>query len=344
MAGDTLLEIRGLKTHFATAEGLVKAVDGVDLTVRRGRTLCVLGESGCGKSITARSVLQIVDRPGRIVAGQILLHGADGTAVDIAALPPAGREIRAIRGARIAMIFQEPMTSLSPVHTIGNQIVETILLHQPVERAEAEARAIAMLKRVGIPNAADRLSAYPFQLSGGMRQRAMIALALSCEPELLIADEPTTALDVTTQATILDLMRDLQAEFGMAMMFITHDLGVVAEIADDVAVMYLGEVVEQAPVDALFHAPRHPYTRALLGSVPRLGGRRADGLRGRLVSIRGMVPHPFARPDGCPFNTRCDVVIPGLCRQAHPGLTAVGPEHAARCHHVAREEGGVHVA
>ena len=244
--GDVLLEIKDLRTHFETSEGIVRAVDGVDLTVRRGQTLCVLGESGCGKSITARSILQIVGRPGRIVGGTILFHDPDEGVVDLAALNPTGARIRRIRGRRIAMIFQEPMTSLSPVHTIGNQIIETIELHQAVEQAEARERAVAILRRVGIPNAAERLNAYPFQLSGGMRQRAMIALALCCKPDLLIADEPTTALDVTTQATILDLMRDLQAEFGMAILFITHDLGVVAEIADEVAVMYLGEVVEQA--------------------------------------------------------------------------------------------------
>jgi oligopeptide/dipeptide ABC transporter ATP-binding protein len=342
---DILLEIKDLQTHFETSEGVVKAVNGVDLMVRRSQTLCVLGESGCGKSITARSILQIVGKPGRIVGGEIIFNDRDEGPIDLAALNPTGAEIRRIRGRRIAMIFQEPMTSLSPVHTIGNQIVETIQLHQAVAKDEARERAVAILRRVGIPNAADRLNAYPFQLSGGMRQRAMIALALCCKPDLLIADEPTTALDVTTQATILDLMRDLQAEFGMAIMFITHDLGVVAEIADEVAVMYLGEVVEQADVDTIFHAPKHPYTRALLGSVPRLGQRPAAGRHGqRLTSIRGMVPHPFARPDGCPFNTRCDLVVPGICNVSHPTLLPAGPHHLARCHLVPKFEEPAHAA
>jgi ABC-type dipeptide/oligopeptide/nickel transport system ATPase component len=265
---DILLEIKDLRTHFATSEGVVRAVDGVDLVVRRGRTLCVLGESGCGKSITARSILQIVDKPGRITGGQILFHDRERGIVDLAAMRPTGPEIRRIRGRKIAMIFQEPMTSLSPVHTIGQQIIEVVNLHLGLDGGAARAHTIDILSRVGIPNAASRLDNYPFQLSGGMRQRAMIALALACKPDLLIADEPTTALDVTTQAQILDLMRDLQAEMGMAMMFITHDLGVVAEIADDVAVMYLGEVVERADVLTLFEDPKHPYTQALLASVP----------------------------------------------------------------------------
>ncbi len=330
MPADPLLEIRGLHTHFFTHEGVVRAVNGADLTIGRARTLAVLGESGCGKSITARSILQIVDRPGRIVAGSVVFRGDGDTPVDLAALDPRGAAIRRVRGRRIAMIFQEPMSSLSAIHTIGRQIAETILLHQRITAAAARTKTVDMLKRVGIPNAADRFDAYPFQLSGGMRQRAMIALALCCEPELLIADEPTTALDVTTQSTILDLMQDLQAEYRMAIMFITHDLGVVAEIADDVAVMYLGQVVEQAGVDALFHDPKHPYTRALLASVPKLGQRRPGG---RLASIRGMVPHPFARPAGCPFHTRCDVVLPGLCAARDPVTHAVAPQHAVACHH-----------
>ena len=331
-----LLEIKGLKTHFPTSEGVVEAVNGVDMFIRRGETLCVLGESGCGKSITARSVLQIVDRPGRIVAGQILYHDDELGTVDLAAMKPTGKEIRRVRGRKIAMIFQEPMTSLSPVHSIGNQISEAILLHENVSKTEAMEKTVAVLKRVGIPNAAERLGNYPFQLSGGMRQRAMIALALSCNPDLLIADEPTTALDVTTQAQILDLMRDLQQEKGMAMMFITHDLGVVAEIADRVAVMYLGQVVETAAVDDVFHNPKHPYTQALLDSIPKMGAhvsraRTPAGERSRLMSIRGMVPHPFAKPDGCPFNTRCDRVMP-ICRKAGPRMADFGGGHSACCH------------
>ncbi|MBA2665965.1 MAG: ABC transporter ATP-binding protein [Trueperaceae bacterium] len=324
---DCLIEIRGLKTHFFTDEGVVRAVDGVDLDVRRGRTLCVVGESGSGKSITARSILQIVDDPGRIVAGSIMYRRTDAEPVDIATLHPRRATIRAIRGREIAMIFQEPMSALSPVHTIGNQIVEGIRLHLRVTKEEAHDRAVSFLGRVGIPKPETRMESYPFQLSGGMRQRAMIAMALSCGPSLLIADEPTTALDVTTQANILDLIQDLQAEFGMTVMFITHDLGVVAEIADDVAVMYLGMVVERGDVDAVFHDPKHPYTRALLRSIPRMGARSGA----RLEAIRGMVPHPFARPTGCPFHTRCQEAMPGVCATIVPPRESLAPGRDVRC-------------
>ena len=335
-ANDAVLEVRGLKTHFFLDEGVVKAVDGVDLKVRRGETLCVVGESGCGKSVTARSILQLVDRPGRIVEGEILLShdpraehngkaggridgGATATetrqVLDLASLNPKSKAMRDIRGKEISMIFQEPMTSLSPVHTIGEQITENILLHLPMNKQEARGRAVEELGRVGIPNPESRVDAYPFQLSGGMRQRAMIAMALSCNPSLLIADEPTTALDVTTQAQILELMRGLQDELGMAIMLITHDLGVVAEMADDVAVMYLGIVAERGNVDSIFHDPKHPYTRALLRSVPRMGRGKANQ---RLDSIRGMVPHPYNRPTGCPFHTRCDEFMEGYCDRMLP--------------------------
>ena len=324
---EPLLCIEDLRTHFFTDEGVVKSVDGVDLVVEPGRTLAVLGESGCGKSVTARSILKIVDRPGRIVSGRMLWTREDGSVVDLAALPPTGPVIRAIRGREIAMIFQEPMTSLGPIHTIGDQISETILLHHPLNKREACERAIAMLGRVGIPDPAARMAAYPFQLSGGMRQRAMIALALSCSPRLLIADEPTTALDVTTQANILDLMRELQGEYGMAMLFITHDLGVVAEIADTVAVMYLGKVVEQGSVDTIFHAPRHPYTQALLRSIPKLGA----GGQQRLAAIKGGIPHPLNRPPGCAFAPRCDQAIAGVCGSVAPDLHALDAG-SVRCH------------
>lgn len=282
--------------------------------------------------------MQLVDAPGRIVAGEILYHrrrkdrcqgSRDGEVetLNITKMDPRGKEIRRIRGKDIAMIFQEPMTSLSPVHTIGNQIMEAILLHLPVDKQGARERAVEVLRRVGIPKPETRLGAYPFQLSGGMRQRAMIAMALACEPDLLIADEPTTALDVTTQANILDLIRELQQDLGMSVMFITHDLGVVAEIADDVVVMYLGTVAERGDVDAIFHDPKHPYTRALLRSVPKMG----LGARDRLDSIRGMVPHPFARPSGCPFHTRCDSFMPGTCDRLVPPRERIAEDRDVYC-------------
>lgn len=332
--GDVILEVKGLRTHFFTSEGVVKAVDGVDLTIHRGKTLCVVGESGCGKSVTARSILQIVDRPGRVVGGEVLYHQRFGEAartssemIDLAALPPAGHEMRAIRGRDIAMIFQEPMTSLSPVHTIGNQIREGISLHFNIGKEEAHSRALESLRLVGMPRPDTAVDRYPFQLSGGMRQRAMVAMALACRPKLLIADEPTTALDVTTQAQILDLIRGLQQELGMALMMITHDLGVVAEMADDVAVMYLGTVAESGTVDQIFHHPKHPYTRALLRSIPRVGQASNE----RLFTIRGTVPSPFNRPKACPYHTRCDSFMPGVCDVHDPPPVPFDGEHQARC-------------
>jgi peptide/nickel transport system ATP-binding protein len=314
-----LLEVSGLATHYRLEEGLVRAVDGVHLHVDPGETLAVVGESGCGKSVTARSILRLVERPGQIVAGQILYHGMDRT-VDLAALDPRSEAMRSIRGAEIAMIFQEPMSSLSPVHTIGAQIMENIRLHEPVTKAEARARAIEELRSVGIPRPEQRVDAYTFQLSGGMRQRAMIAMALACRPKLLIADEPTTALDVTTQAQILELLQSLQEQYGMAVLFITHDLGVVAEVASRVAVMYLGLVVEECEVDAVFHDPRHPYTKALLRSVPTVGPRS----RRRLDTIAGSVPHPYNRPRGCPFHPRCEQVLDGTCDVVLPPILSTG--------------------
>jgi len=324
-----LLSVRNLKTHFAQDEGLVRAVDGVSFDLHPGTTLGVVGESGCGKSITARSILRIVDRPGRIVEGEIWFKrdGGAGPAIDLTTLPANGAEMRAIRGAEIALIFQEPMSSFSPVHSIGNQIVEAIRLHQPVDAPQARAQAIEMLRRVGVSTPEQRVDQLAHQLSGGLRQRAMIAMALSCQPTLLIADEPTTALDVTTQTQILELMRQLQREDGMAIMLITHDLGVVAEMATDVAVMYLGRVVEQAPVDAIFHAPRHPYTRALLRSIPRIRARARE----RLTPIAGSVPHPYDRPAGCPFHPRCAEFMAGRCDRQAPTLRPVASGHAVSC-------------
>ncbi len=314
--GLPLLEISGLKTQFFTDDGIVKAVNGVDLNIYSNRTLCVLGESGCGKSILARSILRIVDAPGRITDGSIVYRSADGRTVDLAAARHGSRELRSIRGNDIAMIFQEPMSSLGPITRIGKQITETILLHQKISKAEARETAIELLDKVGIPKPAERLDAYPFELSGGMRQRAMIAMALSCRPRLLIADEPTTALDVTTQAQILDLIDELKEELEMGVMLITHDLGVVAEVAEDVAVMYMGKVVEKSDVYSIFENPQHPYTRALLDSVPRIGAAR----RKRLPAIRGMVPHPLATPSGCTFRTRCDSYMPSVCDRKQPAL------------------------
>jgi peptide/nickel transport system ATP-binding protein len=327
-----LLSVRNLKTYFAQDEGTVKAVDGVSFDMAPGATLGIVGESGCGKSITARSILRIVDRPGKIIDGEIHFRrsGRNGTAaqmVDLTKLDPNGHEMRAIRGAEIALIFQEPMSSFSPVHSIGNQIIEAILLHQSVSRREARAMTIEMLRRVGVSTPEQRVDQLSNQLSGGLRQRAMIAMALSCRPTLLIADEPTTALDVTTQTQILELMRQLQKEDGMAIMLITHDLGVVAEMATDVVVMYLGRVVEQAPVDAIFHDPRHPYTRALLRSIPRIRSKSRE----RLVPIAGAVPHPYDRPTGCPFHSRCPSFMPGTCDRLEPALRPVATNHAVSC-------------
>ena len=331
-----LLKVRNLRTYFFLDEGTVRAVDGVDLTIRRGQTVGIVGESGCGKSVTARSILRIVPKPGRIVEGEITLYRAAEQSsrfmlteeMKLTDLDPKGQEIRHIRGAEISMVFQEPMTSLSPVHTVGNQIVEAITLHQKVAKREARERAIEMLARVGMPQPDRIVDRYPHELSGGMRQRAMIAMALSCQPSLLIADEPTTALDVTTEAQILQLMRNLQGELGMAIMFITHNLGVIAQMTEDVSVMYLGKVVESADVDTLFHDPQHPYTQALLRSIPHVGRKS----RQRLASIRGTVPHPYAIPTGCSFHPRCSRAIRGVCDRQEPPLVDVDAGHMARCH------------
>ena len=334
---EPLLSVRNLSTHFPLDEGTVIAVDGASFDLYPSQTLGIVGESGCGKSVTARSILGILDKPGVIVGGEIMFRYRDrnGTGEefrDLTEFDPDGSEMREIRGGEIAYVFQEPMTSFSPVHTVGNQLMEAIMLHRDVDKDEAREMGAEMLRRVGIPLPERRMDEYSFQLSGGLRQRAMIAMALSCGPRILIADEPTTALDVTTQAQILDLMINLQQEQEMAIMLITHDLGVIAEMADYVVVMYLGQVVESAPVDDIFHNPQHPYTRALLESIPRI---QSDASQDRLASITGSVPHPYARPSGCPFNPRCPAFMPTVCDANEPVLKPIGPDHQVSCflHH-----------
>ncbi len=320
-----LIDVKELKVYFHTEDGMARAVDGVNFTIEAEKTLGVVGESGCGKSVMARATMGLVEVPGRIEAGEILLS-RDGNVVDVAKLDLKGRKIRQIRGNDIAMIFQEPMTSLNPVFTIGDQIVEGILLHQGVEKREARERAIEVLEAVGISSPRQRANEYPHQLSGGMRQRAMIAMALSCNPSLLIADEPTTALDVTIQAQVLDLMNALRRDFKTAIMFITHDLGVIASMADDVIVMYLGKIVESGSVRDIFHRPQHPYTQGLLGSIPSL----SDTGQGRLQAIDGVVPTPFEVIEGCGFAPRCPHAM-GQCHARVPVLKDVAPGHSAAC-------------
>jgi oligopeptide/dipeptide ABC transporter ATP-binding protein len=348
-----LLEIKDLKVEFDVRDGIVKAVDGATFDIRRGQTVGVIGESGCGKSMTARAVMNMVPKPGKIVGGEVLYHRwlkGDGTSereeiIRTTELDPDGDQIRRIRGGEFAMIFQEPMSSLTPVYSAGYHINEAVTLHRlfplqkvgdqmtgtiqkyrSVTKEEAREIAVDMLRKVGIPKPEQRVDAYPHQLSGGQRQRVMIAISLSCEPVMLIADEPTTALDVSIEAQILDLMRELQETVDMAIMFITHNLGVVAEMAQEMNVMYMGKVVERADVDTTFYSPKHPYTRALLQSIPRIG-ERID----RLATIEGMVPDPFDLPTGCLFHPRCPDFMPGKCDQIVPGWTKVGEGHWASC-------------
>ena len=327
MDDNTLLQVRDLKVYFHLDEGLLKAVDGVDFQVRRQKTLGLVGESGCGKSVTAQALLRIVPKPGRVEGEILLQRKRGGPMIDLVGLDPFGAEMRGIRGAEIAMIFQEPMKAFSPVHTIGNQIEEGILLHATQDKKEAYEIALDMLRRVQMSNPEQRMQEYPHQLSGGMRQRAMIAMALSCHPSILIADEPSTALDVTVQAQVLRLMKDLQAELGMAVIFITHDMGVIAEMADEVAVMYLGRIVEFADVDTVFHRPTHPYTLELLRSIPTLDREP----RTRLTTIEGTVPVPLNLKPGCGFFSRCRRGTPGLCDRENPPLLEVEPGHWVRC-------------
>jgi oligopeptide/dipeptide ABC transporter ATP-binding protein len=336
-----LVEINDLHTYFHLAEGVVRAVDGVNLTIKAGRTLGVVGESGCGKSVTALSLMRLIQPPGRIEGGQIIYYktmqatesSVTSDVIQLTELKANSREMRAIRGNQISMVFQEPMTAMSPVLTVGRQIMEAIELHQKVGRAEARKRVIDILARVGLPNPDRTIDDYPFQLSGGMRQRAVIAMALSCHPNLLIADEPTTALDVTTEAQILDLMRSLQDELGMAILYITHDLGVIAEMAEEVAVMYLGKIVEQADVNDIFFNPLHPYTCALLRSIPQLDDAVSrDHRQRRLETIKGMVPDPYSILKGCPFHPRCPEAIADVCNQVEPQVIENKPGHIVRCH------------
>lgn len=328
---DPVLKIEELQTFFYTEEGEIRAVDGVNLNLERGKVLAVVGESGCGKSVTAYSILRLIRKPGRIVGGRILFYpkGSE-TPVDIGRLNEKSRELYRIRGGRISMIFQEPMSALSPVHTIGNQICEAILLHQEVTEAQAREKAIEMLRKVGIPAAERRIDLYPHELSGGMRQRVVIAMALVCNPEVLIADEPTTALDVTIQAQILRLIEELRNERGTSVVFITHDLGVVAQIADEVAVMYLGRVIENAPVREALKRPLHPYTAALLKSLPGIAGDCE-----RLPAIRGSVPSLTAIPQGCPFHPRCEFAQKDRCNVGvPPPLRIFQGGRQAACHRI----------
>ena len=329
VAGDAILSVRGLETQFFTDEGVVRAVDGVDFDVQAGTTMGIVGESGCGKSITAKSILQIVEQPGRIVGGEINYNpsGNADSATDILSLGANSEAMRSIRGGGISMIFQEPMTSFSGLHTFGNQIDETLRLHTNLSKQERFDLAIDWLARVGIPNPAQRMNEYPFRFSGGQLQRAMIAMAMCTNPRVLIADEPTTALDVTTQAQILDLLQRMQEENDMAILFITHDLGVISEIADEVTVMYLGKVVETGPVFSFFDEPKHPYSKALLTSIPSM----FTSSRERLPSISGSIPHPQNRPIGCAFHPRCQSFMEGTCDVGEPELQSVNEEQEVSC-------------
>ena len=326
LSKEKLIDVSNLKTHFFTEEGVVKAVDGVDYEIYPGETIGIVGESGCGKSVTSLSIMRLIESPpGRIVDGSIMFGGKDLTQ-----LPQ--KEMRKIRGNDISMIFQEPMTSLNPVYTVGDQIAEAILLHKDVNKKQARQQSIEMLRKVGIPLPEQRVDEYPHQLSGGMRQRVMIAMALSCDPQLLIADEPTTALDVTIQAQILDLMNDLKDRLGMAIMMITHDLGVIAEVADRIAVMYAGKVVEYTDAESLFANPKHPYTWGLMHSIPRL-----DKTVEKLYAIPGMVPSPLDFPKGCKYNTRCELADE-KCIDGEPPLEEMEDGHEVRCWHVDKLE------
>ena len=338
MENDILLDVRDLRIVLNSDGDDVHIVDGINFDITPGKVLAVVGESGCGKSVTSQSLLRLLPHELRIASGRINFRDPDTqSTVDLASMPQEGKAIRNIRGNHIAMIFQEPMSSFSLLHTMGNQIGEVIRLHRKTSKAETRVLVIELLDKVGIPDPERAIDQYPYEFSGGMRQRAMIAKALACNPSLLIADEPTTALDVTIQAQILDLMRGLQAEFGMAIIFITHDLGVVAQIADEVAIMYMGRIIEKGPVHEIFHDPRHPYTICLIRAIPKLGDLRAQR---QLTPIRGTVPSLFDLPAGCTFHPRCDFFMAGRCDAQLPELTEITPQHFMRCflHETAREK------
>jgi oligopeptide/dipeptide ABC transporter ATP-binding protein len=331
---DELIRITNLKVSFPLDEGTVQALDGIDLSIKKGKVIGVVGESGCGKSITARSIIHIIPEPGKIDEGEILLRTKIGSSdgeeqvIDLAKIDPDSELMREIRWSEISMIFQEPMTSFSSYHTLGDQISEAALVHRDITKEDARKLAIEMLDHVGIPNAPTRMNQYPHEFSGGMRQRAMIAMALICNPSMLIADEPSTSLDVTIQAQILQLMRNLRKDFGSSVMFITHNLGVIAQIADEVFIMYLGKIVESGSVIEIFHNPKHPYTVNLLLAIPKITGATQK----RLVAIEGGIPSPFERINGCPFHPRCKQIIKGVCETQVPKMFDFGNGHKADCH------------
>lgn len=325
---ERLLQVRDLSIEFSDSEGTVYAVNGVDLSVDKGRIIGIVGESGCGKSVLSRAVMNILDPRGKIITGEVLFQTRSQGWVNLSQLPGDGEAIRQIRGKEISMIFQEPLAALSPVHTVGNQVVEMIRLHEKQTKQQARQKVIELFHKVGIPEPQQRIDRYPYELSGGMRQRVMVAMALACGPRLLIADEPTTALDVTIQAQILQLIRGLQTQFDMSVMIISHDLGVIAELADDVAVMYLGRVVEQGTVQDVLKSPKHPYTHALMRSIPRAEVDRSR----RLDSIAGVVPDAHRIPAGCAFHPRCTHFMPGTCNVTTPDLFELNTGHVAACH------------
>ena len=327
MSGESVISVKNIKTYFYSENRCNRAVNGVSFEVKRGRTLCVVGESGCGKSVTASSIMQLLPRLARIEEGEIIYHSEEKGDIEIQKLKRNGKEMRELRGKDIAMIFQDPMTALNPVFKVGDQIAENIMQHEKVSKKEAMARALELLTQMGIPEPEKRINQYPHEFSGGMRQRAVIALAMSCNPKVLLADEPTTALDVTIQAQIFELMDKLKKDYNTAIMLITHDMGVVSELADDVLVMYMGNVIESGTAREVLKNPKHPYTKALLASIPVLG----RGKEQELNPIRGMTPNPYNRPKGCQFEPRCDFAC-DKCKECMPDETMLDGTHMVRCH------------